>query len=810
MIQHLSSVTTRLSILLALVASAAEPGEAPPCRILESVAPVPVSADLASVAIAPHLTVAVGRDGTILTSADRSLWSRQSSPTTADLAAVAYGAGRWVAVGAGGVVLTSTDGASWSLSPTGFATDLTAVTWGLGRFLAAGDDGLVATSSDAVNWRPTTLGESLQLTSLACGVAACVVVGVWQSPWFTEDGVHWAPASAPVSGWSAVAWDRGQFVAVGGRGVVLRSTDGRIWVQSVLPETPELTFIASNGSSWLTNGFRSPDAVTWTPTSPVPVSAVAGGAAGFVGVGRRGGIFTSPDGQAWDTPSVDPQAVASDGRSYTVLANGTATLWSADGRAWEPHAHASAAYLHRLIAWPGGYLALGNEESGPLRGVALLSPEGKQWGADTRVPLPYAVDVAFGGDTFVAVGTEGRIATSPDGITWSEQPSGTGASLSRVLWDGRQFLVQGAGIVLTSPDGRAWTPKGWTPPPGSSLALASGDELVAVGETVWLSRDGGVNWLEAAQDLPGAHLAAARVGAFLVTAGGYGTYDTPRPGTLGASHDGAFWRVVVEPEARFGLTGIAAGPGGFVTIGPFNTVMRGACEWSGAAVIPTVAHIDGARGSRWRSDLTIANPGLTRTTFSLELSERGRPEPVPRTAAFALDPGVSASYPDLVEQLFAFEGAGVLRIVGPPDAALPAHVRTYNQTPGGSFGQDVPVLADDVAIPHAVTAVLAGLAQSSDPAAGFRTNLGLVNVGDRPIEVVVRAFDSQGAALGQVTLPLGGRESRQLDRVLAAFASRDLAGASLWVHTPTPGGRFVAFASVIDNSSGDPTLVLAR
>ncbi len=51
--------------------------------------------------------VAVGRNGTILTSRDRVNWTEQISPTNNQLKGVTYGNGRFVAVGIYGTILTS-------------------------------------------------------------------------------------------------------------------------------------------------------------------------------------------------------------------------------------------------------------------------------------------------------------------------------------------------------------------------------------------------------------------------------------------------------------------------------------------------------------------------------------------------------------------------------------------------------------------------------------------------------------------------------------------------------------------------------
>ena len=50
------------------------------------------------------------------------------------------------------------------------------------------------------------------------------------------------------------------------------------------------------------------------------------------------------------------------------------------------------------------------------------------------------------------------ILTSPDGITWTEQISGTSNNLENVIFENGSFLAVGySGTILTSPDGITWT-----------------------------------------------------------------------------------------------------------------------------------------------------------------------------------------------------------------------------------------------------------------------------------------------------------------------------------------------------------------
>ena len=58
----------------------------------------------------------------------------------------------------------------------------------------------------------------------------------------------------------------------------------------------------------------------------------------------------------------------------------------------------------------------------------------------------------------VALGWNGTIVVSPNGVTWTSQPSGTGANLWASVWDGTQWIIVGnGGAVRTSPDGVTWT-----------------------------------------------------------------------------------------------------------------------------------------------------------------------------------------------------------------------------------------------------------------------------------------------------------------------------------------------------------------
>jgi photosystem II stability/assembly factor-like uncharacterized protein len=125
--------------------------------------PNPVTTALPSGSVG--VWIAVGAGGTLITSTDSVTWTAVTSvtpPTTNDLKSVAVltttdsttlvTTNTVVAVGNNGTVLTSPDGKNWT-NKTVNSTNLNAVT-GWSRFVAVGDGGAVFTSPDGTAWSP--------------------------------------------------------------------------------------------------------------------------------------------------------------------------------------------------------------------------------------------------------------------------------------------------------------------------------------------------------------------------------------------------------------------------------------------------------------------------------------------------------------------------------------------------------------------------------------------------------------------------------------------------------------------------------
>src|ERR1700733_8043717 len=140
---------------------------------------------------------------------------------------------------------------------------------------------------------------------------------------------------------------------------------------------------------------------------------------------------------------------------------------------------------------------LGTAGAGLL--VALVA------GCSTVVDLPgptiapFLRSVTFGGGQFVAVGDDGIIVTSPDGVKWTPRTWSGYTGLTGVTYGGGQYVAVGTGgIVLTSTDGATWVAQPVPAPARDYQAVTYGDGVfVVVGwSQVILESTDGQTWTQ--------------------------------------------------------------------------------------------------------------------------------------------------------------------------------------------------------------------------------------------------------------------------------------------------------------------------
>ena len=93
--------------------------------------------------------IAVGKNGSLLTSTDGITWDNKTSGISTDLKEISYGNGVYVAVGNDGTIISSTDTETWT-SRDGASGNLWAIDFGNGTFLTGGND--IYRSYDGITW----------------------------------------------------------------------------------------------------------------------------------------------------------------------------------------------------------------------------------------------------------------------------------------------------------------------------------------------------------------------------------------------------------------------------------------------------------------------------------------------------------------------------------------------------------------------------------------------------------------------------------------------------------------------------------
>ncbi len=232
-------------------------------------------------------------------------------------------------------------------------------------------------------------------------------------------------------------------------------------------------------------------------------------------------------------------------------------------------------------------------------------------------------------------------------------------------------------------------------------------------------------------------------------------------------------------------------------------------------VVPVVARTPGFEGTQWVTDLVLANPGGQEAQVALVLDASDADNTVPAaTATVTVPAGGVLELDSLLRDTFGLDpAAGALEILA--DRPVAAWARIANLGGGGTYGQTVPAVPAAWALGGAVppgadpasrTAFFAGLHEDG----AWRSNLGAVNLSPGPIQLVVAAHTAAGTIGSPLTLELPPHSHTQVNRVLDALGvPRGTPGVTVTVAlAPGVSGRFLAYASRVDNTTGDAVFLL--
>lgn len=194
------------------------------------------------------------------------------------------------------------------------------------------------------------------------------------------------------------------------------------------------------------------DEGSWQVETRAELNDVAWGDGKLVAVGEDGFVSSSVDGRDWTLGTSGSEAWLSaivwTGDEFIAAGSEGTVLRSADGTVFEAEDSGTTETFNDLVVTDFGIVAVGYSS-------ALRS--GDAWIAATQASVMEAAAWSPELGLVVAVGWNGAIATSSDGLTWVEQEHPSQTELRDVTWTGDRFVAVGeGGTVLVSSDGMSF------------------------------------------------------------------------------------------------------------------------------------------------------------------------------------------------------------------------------------------------------------------------------------------------------------------------------------------------------------------
>ena len=245
-----------------------------------------------------------------------------------------------------------------------------------------------------------------------------------------------------------------------------------------------------------------------------------------------------------------------------------------------------------------------------------------------------------------------------------------------------------------------------------------------------------------------------------------------------------------------GGTGTDPGVGG----GPGNGAGAVACTTPYVYWAEIAAHLGGAAGSQWRTDMVARNLGSSSATVKFVLHTDGGNKEAQGTIAG----GAQGIFEDVVAQL-NFTGKGALEICSTQPLLMVG--RMFNQGSNGTYGQFLDGHVANLGLTAGQTVSLLGLRQETGK---FRTNISVTNGGTQDANVTVALYDAAGAQLTTFNVPVAAGKVVQDLEPFKARANRPDLGWGFATVTVVAGSNIRTSASVIDQVTNDPVTIPAK
>jgi hypothetical protein len=221
-------------------------------------------------------------------------------------------------------------------------------------------------------------------------------------------------------------------------------------------------------------------------------------------------------------------------------------------------------------------------------------------------------------------------------------------------------------------------------------------------------------------------------------------------------------------------------------------------------VIPASGTGPGSNDSHWQTELTLHNTSVSTITASLIFHDNFG---VAGSTTVDVAPRATVTIADIVASRFGRSTAtGAIEVVFDSAFAqkLTVSSRTFNKSANGEFGQDIPAvdLGVDLAGAPDTGSIIVLSGPSSTAQAHF--NFGVYAINAATVQWELIRADGTVAATKEVPY-LSGEQIQYGNGIATLFANTPADNDT--VHAIVTSGRALAYGSIVNEGSGDPTYV---
>jgi hypothetical protein len=216
-----------------------------------------------------------------------------------------------------------------------------------------------------------------------------------------------------------------------------------------------------------------------------------------------------------------------------------------------------------------------------------------------------------------------------------------------------------------------------------------------------------------------------------------------------------------------------------------------------ALFIPGAGHVTGSVGT-FISDVSVLNPPGNAQINDIRFyySAIGGAAGSQKSTSLPTVGNTSVAFADVVKNVFGNDGqVGSLQVRSASADKLQISTNIFNvSNPAGTYGTAIPTFRSDRAVAPGDRLVLTGIRQD----AGAHTNFFIQETAGASVTVQTEFFSSAGATLGMRSDTVGPFGLSQINNAAPSGAV-----AAILTNANSSTGRFLAYATPVDNLSGD-------